>query len=1244
MDTTLKVPNIPTVCSSEIEQAKSEKRPINSGYFVAGQLYGVPVDFLFDTGSVATLISTNVYLAIPESERPRLEPSKIKLAGVNGANIGILGTAEMNIEFAHDQYKLPVIVCQIECDAILGQDFVMDFVLKVDLKKMTLTTELADIPMHLADKSSMVCRVMVRETISIPPKSIKTIPLEVPSNEYLADDMLIEPTKLIFEKKKLFLTPAIIQEKTNPNAAVINLSDNEVQLYPNMCLGSGQSVYNQERKGCANTSASKIGIDQIPPHVQDLFNETTPFLNNEQIVLLKQFLIRFQDIFAKNSDDLGRTNRANFIINTEETTVPIRQKCRRQPFGKRDAEKKEIERMMKTGIIEESNSSWASPIVLIQKKDGTYRFCVDYRKLNDATIKDAFPLPNIQDCLDALSGSSWYSSCDLQSGFWQVPINNPEDREKTAFVTSFGLYQFTVLAFGLTNAPACFSRLMADVLRGLQWSDCVLFIDDTIIPSSTFEEGLERLEKVFIRFEEAGLKVKPSKCSLFRREVKFLGHIVSGAGVSTDPEKTKAIDEWPQPKNAKQVRSFCGLCGYYRRFVPDFAQISRPLYYLCGKGIKFDWSSECETAFQNLKQKLVTAPILAYPEPGKPYILDTDASDLSVGSVLSQNQDGNERVIAYFSQTLTKTEIDYCVTRKELLAVIKSLRKFHSYLYGQEILLRTDNSAVSWVRSLQAPSGQVARWLQELGTYNLTVTHRPGTQHRNADALSRRPCAACARMTKQDEEWSAQKEKISEELDSNKPGYVNALQSEEQPGCSHWETKPSRNVEKLKSAPFVLEGWDAVSLRQKQLEDPAIAQILNAKELSEQRPLWDDISDTSKETKILWATWDTLTVENGLLFRNLEGKEKQIVVPNQMQKVVLEHLHDLPTGAHLCAEKVLEKARSLFYWPQMKKKIELYIQQCDLCAARKLKKRKHAYLGGNQLGEPMERISLDILGPLPVTDKGNKFVLVITDLYSKWTEAFGVPDQEAKTIANVFLNEFVCRFGTPLQILSDQGRNFESQLFQELCKLLKIDKIRTSPLHPQSNGVVERFNRTLGNMLAMFCENQQRSWDEHLPKVMMAYRSAINSTTNYTPNQIVLGRNIVLPLQAFTVHPSKEGVSIDQYVANLQQLITQIHEDVRINLKKAANYRKKQYDVHAVKKQFVEGQLIWLYDPIRKLGVCQKFVSKWKGPFLVTKRIDDLNYFIKKSAKQLPKIVHVDRLMPYKGNQVPKWIIQPKKI
>ena len=263
----------------------------------------------------------------------------------------------------------------------------------------------------------------------------------------------------------------------------------------------------------------------------------------------------------------------------------------------------------------------------------------------------------------------------------------------------------------------------------------------------------------------------------------------------------------------------------------------------------------------------------------------------------------------------------------------------------------------------------------------------------------------------------------------------------------------------------------------------------------------------------------------------------------------------------------------------------------------------------------MERISLGILGPLPVTDKGNKFVLVITDLYSKWTEAFGVPDQEAKTIANVFLNEFVCRFGTPLQILSDQGRNFESQLFQELCKLLKIDKIRTSPLHPQSNGVVERFNRTLGNMLAMFCENQQRSWDEHLPKVMMAYRSAINSTTNYTPNQIVLGRNIVLPLQAFTVHPSKEGVSIDQYVANLQQLITQIHEDVRINLKKAANYRKKQYDVHAVKKQFVEGQLIWLYDPIRKLGVCQKFVSKWKGPFLVTERIDDLNYIIKKCAK-----------------------------
>lgn len=276
----------------------------------------------------------------------------------------------------------------------------------------------------------------------------------------------------------------------------------------------------------------------------------------------------------------------------------------------------------------------------------------------------------------------------------------------------------------------------------------MLYMDDIIVPGPSFTECLKRLEHIFQRLKNANLKLKPSKCNLFQKSVKFLGHVVSDKGVHTDPDKTEAVRIWPVPKTVKEVRSFLGLCSYYRRFVSGFANIARPLHKLCEKNSKFTWNEDCQKAFNSLKNSLMSSPLLAYPLPGKSFILDTDASNLATGAVLSQEQNGQEHVIAYMSKSLNKYEQSYCVTRKELLAVVNILKHFHSYLYGQEVILRTDNSAVSWVKNLKNPTGQLARWLQELGNYNLTITHRPGRKHTNADALSRHPCKVCARQDK----------------------------------------------------------------------------------------------------------------------------------------------------------------------------------------------------------------------------------------------------------------------------------------------------------------------------------------------------------------------------------------------------------------------------------------------------------------------------------------------------------------
>ncbi|GFX23532.1 retrovirus-related Pol polyprotein from transposon 17.6 [Trichonephila clavipes] len=446
----------------------------------------------------------------------------------------------------------------------------------------------------------------------------------------------------------------------------------------------------------------------------------------------------FEDVFSRNSSGIGHTTVTQHRIDTADHP-PIKQHPRRLPFAKQEEVGTLLREMQENDIIEPSSSPWASPIVLVRKKDGSTRFCVDYRKLNDVTKKDSYPLPRIDDTLDTLSGHKWFSTLDLKSGYWQVEIH-PEDREKTAFTSGQGLWQFKVMPFGLCNAPATFERLMETVLKGLTFEACLIYLDDVIIGGRTFEEHLQNIRKVLSKLSDANLKLNPSKCKFFQKEVNYLGHIISAEGVRTDPEKVSAVKNWKRPENLRELRSFLGLCTYYRKFVEGFSNIARPLHKLTESKQKFQWTKECEDSFLQLKEALTSSPILIYPQPDKPFILDTDASNESVGAVLSQEIDGQERVVSYWSKCLSKPERNYCVTRKELLAIVKAIEHFHHYLYGQKFLLRTDHASLTWLMNFRNTEGQVARWIQRLNEYYFDIRHRKGSSHGNADALSRRPC------------------------------------------------------------------------------------------------------------------------------------------------------------------------------------------------------------------------------------------------------------------------------------------------------------------------------------------------------------------------------------------------------------------------------------------------------------------------------------------------------------------------
>ncbi len=1274
----------------------------DNGFYVTAIIWKEhSLDLLVDTGSTVTMISIATYRRLSKGRNIALMPTNFELKSVDGSLIHVEGQLKLNLSFngTVDRFHR-IVVADIHQDAILGNDFLIAAKCDLFLWRSLMRINGHDIPLRqITGGPGIVCRVEIKHQVSIPPHSVQLVDVKIQDAEHLDNVAMLEPAADLFLRKEILAAKGITDpQDTSQVMQIINCSEQPVKLPAGFTLGTCKSfeevnytssattaddvstsinndniepnpLFNNTNGAACNNVTSQPPVDgvvnkqqpvisssnkqtaveqhesdlysdkqttteqQLPDHLIDLWKRSSEHLNEEDSQRVANLLTFYQGVFARSDDDLGKTSLVQHTINTGDYQ-PVRQPPRRQPMERRAAEREQIEKMLKAGIIEPSTSPWASGIVLVPKKDGTVRFCVDYRILNALTVKDSYPLPRIDECLDSLEGAVWFNSMDLCSGYWQVEMA-PQDKPKTAFASRMGLYHFNVMPFGLTNAPSTFERLMDTVLRGLQWEECLVYLDDIIVPGRSVPECVDRLAHVFDRLSTAGLKLKPSKCTFFQKEVTFLGHVVSEAGVSTDPSKIEVVKDWPVPIDVKQVRSFLGLSGYYRRFIKDFAKIAAPLHKLTRKGTLFEWSEKCQAAFETLKTALTTAPVLGYPSCDGQYTLDTDASHQAIGSVLSQDQKGKETVIAYFSKVLKKEEKNYCITRKELLAVVESVKHFRYYIYGRPTILRTDNAAVSWLRNLKDPAGQMARWLQHLETFDLQVTHRPGYKHTNADALSRRPCKQCSQAPKDD--------KLPTN-DGNQGEVTYSVNTESVPVRVTTRQQQREHLADFRPLDFLLDGWDPLEIRAQQQADSDIAAIMNAVEAGQTRPLWQDISSESQNLKTLWRQWDRLDVKGGLLYRKFYDEDGsfrwQLVVPRIKKKEILYQFHDSPTGGHLGAERTLEKVRNHFYWTGLKNYVQNYCKRCDKCAARKHGQTKKAPLRQYTVGSPMERLSIDILGPLPETTNGNKYIVVVADHFSKWIEAFALPDQTSETVASVVVREVVCRFGTPLQLHSDQGANFEAKLFQDMVKLLGIQKTRTTGLHPQSDGLVERYNRTLLTMLTMYAQDDQQTWDTYLPFVMMAYRASKHDSTGLTPNLLMLGREINLPLTAVVATPKEEdgeAPDYEDYVADLQERMHTAHEIARTHLKKAAVHQKQQYDPRTKSHALTAGQPVWLWDPSRKKGLSPKLTSKWKGPFVVVQKIDDLVYRIQRGPRTKAKVVHINRLRVYEGENPPTW-------
>ena len=573
----------------------------------------MPAKFVIDTGAVVCVVSSQFFRTIPESRRPLLRTPRepVKLGVANDGLLAVEGVATMKFTAGGRKFEWDMYIAPIVEDGLIGMDFL--FANNYELgSRHGLRLNGRGVPTESQLVNIRAARLTLLEDTDIPPQSEQVVGGELGPQQGTIDSEygLVEHLPYATLGGLLVGRTLVDPAQSNVPVRLLNVSSGPVKLRKGTTVALLHEV---EAVGApvGNSPACMVPMQRVKPAasewpapLQELFEKTSKEMDDGQKLRLGQLLDKHVGLFASSSEDLGRTSLVQHGIDTGDAR-PIRQRPRRPPRAFIDEEDKIIDQQLKAGVIQESTSPWASPLVYVRKKDGTVRPCVDYRRLNDVTRKDAYPLPLIQDCLDSLSGSAIFSTLDLQSGYWQIEVK-PEDRPKTAFCTRRGLYEYLVMSFGLCNAPSTFERCMELVLRNLQWEMLLLYLDDIIVLGATFDEHWRRLDEVFTRLEGAGLKLKHKKCELFQPEVSFLGHIVSADGIRPDPAKVQAIKDWCTPQNIADIHAFLGLCSYYRRLIPRFATCAHPLNRLLEAGQTFEWTADCQAAMEDLKGALVS--------------------------------------------------------------------------------------------------------------------------------------------------------------------------------------------------------------------------------------------------------------------------------------------------------------------------------------------------------------------------------------------------------------------------------------------------------------------------------------------------------------------------------------------------------------------------------------------------------------------------------------------------------------
>ena len=953
-------------------------------------------------------------------------------------------------------------------------------------------------------------------------------------------------------------------------------------------------------QGVQDTARSHKGKEEAEYEqlLKDLKVEENPILarHPKSKRRLKRMLKKHVKTF--NTDkNYGKTDLTECKIRVVPGAIPVKQKVRAMNPTQEAALKSQVNEWLDNGIIAPSRSAWASPVVMVLKKSGEWRVCIDYRRLNSSMIGDSYPLPSIQHLLERAGGHQFYSALDSSNAYMAIPMERGS-QHLTAFVCPEGLYEFLYMPFGLRVAGSAYSRFISQVLQHLGTRNLNIYLDDVLLYHRNLEKHLDRLEEVLVAHEEAGIRLNAKKTVLVTDEVVYLGHKLTPSGIEMVEDYVNRITGWPEPTTIKQLNTLLGFLSYYRHFIEGFSDLTAEM--MSQKKLKkLDWTAQMSENLKKLKKKFEDKPIRAAPDftSSEPFILTTDYSGTAIAAILSQVQDGRERLISAGGRKCTGPESRYPSWRGELAAFIYGCRKFESLLRYKEFRLVTDSTGLKHLQTMTNPKGIAGRWIEELQGYRYKVTHRPGRLNLNADNLSR-----------------------SEHLP--------APTKEEEEEQTQW-----------------ICGLTQIEIATEQRQDPILGTVrkwLEAKEV----PTREEMRGQDRELHQYRSIFGALKIEGELLVYRVkinsydDLETSRVLVPLKLRDEVFYHLHEHQHAGHFGMAGTCARAKLRFYYPGMKVDLQNRIRTCGRCLQKitKVDNKAGAHVP-RRSSYPGELVYIDLIGPYEPSSEGFKYALTVEDGFTRFAQIYKLRSKEAKEVARVLVQEYVATWGCPMGIHSDNGKEFTNAIFKELMVALQI-KQRHQPAYSPWSNRVERVHRVLNAALRTVLERDDKAWLRYLPAITLAYNSKKHATTGISPFMAMFGREPKIPVDVIMELPRSDSKTVHEYVREMVARFQRVYKYMIKNEAAVIQRNSMQYGGQAQK--FQVDQLVWYLSPKTVQGKPAKHTAAWTGPWKVVELIAEVLVRIKPARQEGKEVtVHITRLREYHG---PDFGVIPKSV